>query len=474
MLLASAHRLLVGEARDDVEDAPVPTRHSTSMGQDLRGSVWRFILGHETREILKDVPEGSSREAKFRALFEAGCLLAHVESVSVPGTEERWKNAEVPEIVLEDGLSVSGFVVATSQTPLEPGKVEAAILRSYLEHDALGEALDRESGWRAFLWRHSDGQHSLVAQLRPGEDARSYEVVALPEASSETRLPAEFEILTNKRVAVIGLGSAGSKIAVSLARSGVRKLLLVDDDVLLPENLVRHALDWRSVGAHKVDAARSAIERIVTGAEVTVRRRRMDGQEATAGSASVDEELAKCDLVIDATASPQGFNRIAHVVAQAKTRFIWLEIYAGGIGGMVARYRPGHDPDPHSMRQGILTWMEAQDAEVPETVVDYGVLSPDGETVVASDADVSVIAAYASDLALDTLSDREPSEFLSNVYFIGLRRGWVFEQALHVLPLDVELGESTTGPADPEAPRRALEFLKEVISSDDDDSACTS
>lgn len=197
----------------------------------------------------------------------------------------------------------------------------------------------------------------------------------------------------------------------------------------------------------------------------------MDGQEATAGSAAVDEELARCDLVIDATVSPQSFNRIAHVLAQAKTRLVWLEIYAGGIGGMVARYRPGHDPDPHSMRQGMLSWMEAQNAEVPETVEDYGAARNDGAALVASDADVSVIAAHATGLALDSLSEREPSDFLSNVYFIGLRRGWIFEQPLHVLPLHLEPSECATASSDPGAQRRALEFLKEVVSTDDDDGA---
>ena len=40
----------------------------------------------------------------------------------------------------------------------------------------------------------------------------------------------------------------GSKLAASLARSGVRRFVLVEEDVLLPENLVRNDLDWRDVG----------------------------------------------------------------------------------------------------------------------------------------------------------------------------------------------------------------------------------
>ena len=58
------------------------------------------------------------------------------------------------------------------------------------------------------------------------------------------RLPAEYAGLAPVRVGIVGLGSLGSKIAVSLARSGLRRFLLVDDDVLLPENICRHELSW--------------------------------------------------------------------------------------------------------------------------------------------------------------------------------------------------------------------------------------
>ena len=55
-------------------------------------------------------------------------------------------------------------------------------------------------------------------------------------------------------MAIVGCGSLGSKLAVMLARSGVGKFLLVDDDVLFAGNLVRHDLDWREIATHKVDS----------------------------------------------------------------------------------------------------------------------------------------------------------------------------------------------------------------------------
>lgn len=48
--------------------------------------------------------------------------------------------------------------------------------------------------------------------------------------------------LINKHIAVIGVGSVGSEIAVRFAKSGVQHLTLIDNDVLELENVYRHAL----------------------------------------------------------------------------------------------------------------------------------------------------------------------------------------------------------------------------------------
>ncbi|MEI2768746.1 MAG: ThiF family adenylyltransferase, partial [Nitrosomonas sp.] len=74
---------------------------------------------------------------------------------------------------------------------------------------------------------------------------REYQIIKSSELDS--RLPEEYDQLSKVRVGIVGLGSIGSKIAVSLARSGMRRFLLVDDDYLVPGNLVRHELSWAFV-----------------------------------------------------------------------------------------------------------------------------------------------------------------------------------------------------------------------------------
>ena len=50
--------------------------------------------------------------------------------------------------------------------------------------------------------------------------------------------------LGNKTVAVVGCGAVGGYVAEALARTGVGNLILVDNDMITPENAYRHTLGW--------------------------------------------------------------------------------------------------------------------------------------------------------------------------------------------------------------------------------------
>ncbi len=62
--------------------------------------------------------------------------------------------------------------------------------------------------------------------------------------------------LGNSKIAIVGLGAIGSFVADALVRSGARNLTLIDPDIILPGNLVRHLVDSSCVGLSKVEAVR--------------------------------------------------------------------------------------------------------------------------------------------------------------------------------------------------------------------------
>jgi hypothetical protein len=237
---------------------------------------------------------------------------------------------------------------------------------------------------------------------------------------------------------IVGCGSVGSMIAVMLARAGVGNFLLVDDDIMFPDNIVRHQLDWREVGTHKADGVARAIELVNPSAGWSIRRLKLGGQESGQSVETLIGVLGKCDLIIDATADPRVFNYLCAASKSGKKPLIWAEVYGGGIGGLVARHRPDLEPDPASMRRSIESWCADQGKPIERTAEDYET-SRDGQPLIADDADVTVIAAHTARFAIDTLLNRTPSFFPHSVYMIGLAPGWIFDEAFDTKPIDVGL-----------------------------------
>jgi len=66
-------------------------------------------------------------------------------------------------------------------------------------------------------------------------------------------LTSGFQEQTNE-VVIIGGGALGSEVCESLARSGIVRISLIDNDTLQPHNLARHTLMPRDIGDYKADA----------------------------------------------------------------------------------------------------------------------------------------------------------------------------------------------------------------------------
>jgi hypothetical protein len=283
--------------------------------------------------------------------------------------------------------------------------------------------------------------------------------VIMPSPASP-RLDAEHAVLVERKVALVGCGSMGSKIAAMLARAGVGKFLLVDDDVMLPDNLIRHDLDWREVGTHKADSVARRIQLVNPGATCERRRHRLGGQESSGSIETLIETLGQCDLIIDATANSTAFNYLCAAVALAKSSLVWAEVFGGGFGGLIARHRPEREPDPASMRRIIETWCANQGKPNARAASDYG--GAEEAPLIADDADVTAIAAHAARLAIDTLMARTPSAFPNSVYLIGLSKGWIFESPFDTYPINVDQPPSSARQADSEPNEVAAEIERVV------------
>jgi len=430
-LIESAHRLISIEQPVAGEPRQVRSAHFVTQGQELRAKRGRLLVTADLRDFMRMQPESTPFRCEVRTFFQHSGMSAVVNKVTLPDGAT-WKSLDIPKI----GSLYRGILVRVSTTDLQGLVEEGTGARARQLRNALAEVVsppltayeDRE-----FIIATDGADIRLFWQLAASSDD-IIQFATLDIDDDKPRLPAGYEMLAGKRVTVVGCGSVGSKMATSLARSGARYFLLVDDDVFIRKNLVRNDLDWRNMGEHKAEGLAARIRRISPATVAKVKCFRLGGQEAAGSASSLLSEIGGSDLIIDATADSRVFNLLSAVATGSKKPMVWCEVFAGGIGGFVARYRPGIDHPPQTMRAILRSWF--RDQGVPWSggaAIDYGGEDSTGAPLVADDGDVSVVAAYATRMAVDLLLGGVG--FPHSMYVVSLKEGWIFEQPFEAYPV---------------------------------------
>lgn len=186
------------------------------------------------------------------------------------------------------------------------------------------------------VWPTVDGGIA-VRRLRSGADTDAAKTARSGLLAPEIR---------GCRVAVVGAGALGSFVADMLVRSGIRHLTLVDGDIVMPGNLVRHLVGPEAIGQSKVEAVKQhlVVRSGIAAADIAV----ID-ETLTSGDEAV-ELLSGHDLVVNATAD---FTTTAllHVTAQPLSkRIVSAAIQNDGTSYRIDVLPPldGADPLPPS------------------------------------------------------------------------------------------------------------------------------
>jgi ubiquitin-protein ligase len=467
MLIESTHRLLSTERSAPKERAFVPSSHSVSLGQELRPWICRFLLTPAVMEYIADLPVGAYRDATIvDMMVPQKKFTAYIKSLGSPDSPD-WQETRIPD---RGDADARGFLVRVASLADFPTSPEQEMLDRLIASARGTDAtpLNTDTG-RSLFTVIADAQSATIFCSYPKEGVWNvipYRSVYLTE-DIEERLPATYSVLTYKKVGIVGCGSLGSKIAASLARSGVRTFVLIDDDILKPGNLVRHELDVGSPGAHKPEALAARLKAITAGVNSSTWRVVLGGQESSGSTALVLDELATCDLLIDATANPQAFNFVASVARNRLRPMIWAEVYAGGVGGFVARLRPRLDPHPHSARRQYLGWCRAHGVPWHGDDHDYGARGIASETLIADDSDVSVIAAHATRMAIDLLVRPDNTTFPYSAYLIGFAKQWIFSAPFDTHPIEFASDGEWTSQISPARTEEAIAFMSSLLKFDE-------
>ena len=458
-MVRSAHRLLEMETPDeDGEVIPAPSAHDVPVELDVRKARARFYVDAPTCDALcRDDVDGSPIEVAFDPSV-GSCHIAHVLSIGPPPPHAQAIPIATPAVLRETHLVYSGrfFVVDSPSTVIDSLKTVGQ-LRNTVGHRA---SLPTNSGWSCVI-RTSDQKLALFLHFTGSDDLLTFKTIYGP--SDPPRSGLDGADLATKRVGILGLGALGSKLAASLGRSGVRRFDLVDGDILHPGNLERHDGDWLDVGRHKAELTARRLNLIAADIQAISWTTSLGAQVSSDEAGNVRAALAACDLLVDATANPDVFNHLALIAMQNDQPLVWGSVYAGGLGGEIARSRAGKDPSPYDIRQAMTQFYGTAEGR-PPLAAGRGYDGSVGQDrpLIATDADVSVVAGHMTAYALDALVNRDPSAYGAPAYFIGLKRGWLFEDPFDTRPLTVDAPVRKRSTV-PNAAELDITFLSELL-----------
>ena len=103
------------------------------------------------------------------------------------------------------------------------------------------------------------------------------------------------------KMTIVGCGALGSHLAECLARLGICKFILIDDDVVSTHNIANQMFFAKDIGRPKVEAVKELIESINPAAEVTAECRRVEEGEMLSGYVAMCVDSIKPRQYIVAT-----------------------------------------------------------------------------------------------------------------------------------------------------------------------------
>ena len=226
--------------------------------------------------------------------------------------------------------------------------------------------------------------------LRPAPvDVRTLSLRAGPDAG----------MLKGHGAVLFGAGALGGYVATSLAQSGVGYLGIVDYDILLPENVVRHVAGFPLAGIPKIVAVK-----MVADSHAPLSKIEIHNQYVTT-PLQIRERISDADVVVDAAGSHNLTDALATVTMEMEKPLISGGLYRGGFIARVQRQaRPGDTPiRQRDSLPGRYPEIPPGSDEDEFTTPQLGCSAPANN---APPTSVQACAALISQMTIDALTER--------------------------------------------------------------------
>jgi len=345
------------------------------------------------------------------------------------------------------------FFSEAEYTQLQNGLVEDSILRTQNFFKFCEQEKVDFSQSNAFLFGNKGDEKATAffIRLKPGNIKPEWYIVNKKYSFLEAifiresnYLSEEFKILENKSVVIIGLGTLGSKIAIELARNGVKNLILFDNDYYKPENVARGIGPYFFVGKPKSDVVEQMIREISPAISVI-------GFHNSPLNPIIKEKfidiLKKVDLVICAIDSELDEIEIQKICVENEVPAIYTIALDHGHYGRIYRVIPSISPCTECIKRQIETdpakfpALDTTETDEPQIANNFNPYEHPG--VPGINVFISEIALKTVQLSLQTLArDSKLQEYFpappSDHLLISNKKGWIFDAPYQVRYLEFQ------------------------------------
>jgi molybdopterin/thiamine biosynthesis adenylyltransferase len=150
----------------------------------------------------------------------------------------------------------------------------------------------------------------------------------------------ETAVMLGKTAIISGCGSVGSLVALELARAGVGRFLLIDNDTIAYHNLSRHQSGIKDVGKFKVNAVKERILDINSSATI-----RTSVSIIEDISQEVFDEFCGPDTVLVGCGDNRESDYYANQISSLyKIPFVSIGFWERAFAGEIFYYIPGEQP----------------------------------------------------------------------------------------------------------------------------------
>lgn len=179
---------------------------------------------------------------------------------------------------------------------------------------------------------------SILIQNNTISDCETLYVPQKSELYSRSHGLLETDILEQRKVAIVGLGSFGSNIAVELAKAGIGCFKLFDFDRVELSNIARHICGINDLGRYKTHAIRDAILLKNPFAEVATFEININENKNV-----FSKEIQDCDLILCLSDENRSREYINNLAIEKQKTVIYGRAITRAEGGDVFRYLPDAD-----------------------------------------------------------------------------------------------------------------------------------